>query len=72
MIFCCSDLVLFCRINPTVLGTKPKSCKGHSAVLLSGDRILIIKSGSNSDDFAWFLEVGTFKTIEMIWEYRTA
>lgn len=46
-------------INPIVLGTKPKPCKGHSAVLLSGDRILIIKSGSNSDDFAWFLEVDT-------------
>lgn len=54
-----------------MLGTKPKPCKGHSAVLLSGDRILIIKSGSNSDDFAWLLEVGTFKTIEMIWEYWT-
>ncbi|KAK9921858.1 hypothetical protein M0R45_030354 [Rubus argutus] len=46
-------------INPIVLGTKLKPCKGHSAVLLSGDRILIIKSGSNSDDFAWFLEVDT-------------
>ncbi|XP_004309588.1 PREDICTED: uncharacterized protein LOC101296255 [Fragaria vesca subsp. vesca] len=46
-------------IIPTVLGTQPKPGKGHSAVLMNGDRILIIRSGSKSDDFAWFLEVDT-------------
>ncbi|KAM1396570.1 hypothetical protein ACFX2I_014249 [Malus domestica] len=46
-------------INPTVLGTKPKPSKGHSAVLLGEDRILITKNGSSADDFAWFLEVDT-------------
>ncbi|KAH0972041.1 hypothetical protein GBA52_024197 [Prunus armeniaca] len=46
-------------IYPTVLGTKPKTCKGLSAVLLSEDRILITKNGSTPDDFAWFLEVDT-------------
>ncbi|BFG38134.1 hypothetical protein CerSpe_244080 [Prunus speciosa] len=46
-------------IYPTVLGTKPKPCKGLSAVLLSEDRILITKNGSTPDDFAWFLEVDT-------------
>ncbi|XAR68539.1 Guanylate kinase, partial [Bertholletia excelsa] len=43
-------------IIPKVLGTKPKQCKGHSAVLLSEDRILIVKGGSSPDDCAWFLE----------------
>ncbi|KAF2289413.1 hypothetical protein GH714_036056 [Hevea brasiliensis] len=42
---------------PTVLGTKPKPCKSHSAVSLSDDRILIIKKGSSPDDCIWFLEV---------------
>ncbi|XP_016451756.1 guanylate kinase 2 [Nicotiana tabacum] len=46
-------------INPIVLGTKPKLSNGHSAVLLNGDRILVIKGNSNSDDCFWFLEVGT-------------
>ncbi|KAI9080734.1 hypothetical protein K1719_037247 [Acacia pycnantha] len=45
-------------VYPTVLGTKPVSSKGHSAVLLK-DRILIIKSGSEPDDHTWFLEVDT-------------
>ncbi|KAG8646752.1 hypothetical protein MANES_09G025300v8 [Manihot esculenta] len=44
---------------PTVLGTKPKPCKGHSAVPLNDDRILIIKKGSAPDDCIWFLEVDT-------------
>ncbi|KAF3442564.1 hypothetical protein FNV43_RR16480 [Rhamnella rubrinervis] len=46
-------------INPTVLGTKPKPSKGHSAVLLNEDRILIINKGTTLDDCAWFLEVDT-------------
>ncbi|XP_015070867.1 guanylate kinase 2 isoform X2 [Solanum pennellii] len=46
-------------INPTVLGTKPKVSNGHSAVLLNGDRILVIKGNSKSDECFWFLEVGT-------------
>lgn len=46
-------------IIPTVLGTKPKLSKGHSAVLLNGDRILVIKGNSKSDGCFWFLEVGT-------------
>lgn len=49
---CCN-----CRVIPTVLGTKPESGNGHSAVLLNDDRILIIKWGSNFDDCIWFLEV---------------
>ncbi|EOY09306.1 hypothetical protein QUC31_010559 [Theobroma cacao] len=46
-------------VIPTVLGTKPKPCKGHSAVLLSEDQILIITRGSTPDDCIWFLEVNT-------------
>lgn len=46
-------------VNPVVLGTKPKPCKGHSALPLNGDRILIIKRGSAADDCFWFLEVDT-------------
>lgn len=46
-------------VNPIVLGTKPKPCKGHSALLLNEDRILIIKRGSTPDDCIWFLEVDT-------------
>ncbi|KAJ1429946.1 P-loop containing nucleoside triphosphate hydrolase [Sesbania bispinosa] len=45
-------------VYPTVLGTKPISCKGHSAVLLE-NRILILKKGSKADDQIWFLEVDT-------------
>ncbi|KAK4272538.1 hypothetical protein QN277_021079 [Acacia crassicarpa] len=45
-------------VKPTVLGTKPISCKGHSAVLLK-DRILILKKGAKPDDHTWFLEVDT-------------
>ncbi|XVE75632.1 hypothetical protein DITRI_Ditri12bG0108900 [Diplodiscus trichospermus] len=44
---------------PTVLGTEPKPCKGHSAVLLNEDRIIIIIRGSIPDDSVWFLEVDT-------------
>lgn len=44
---------------PTVLGTKPDPCKGHSAVLLNEDRILILKRDSTPDDCIWFLEVDT-------------
>ncbi|XP_002529631.2 guanylate kinase 2 [Ricinus communis] len=46
-------------IIPTVLGSKPKPCKGYSAVPLNADRILIIKKGSAPDDCIWFLEVDT-------------
>ncbi|XP_028774453.1 guanylate kinase 2-like isoform X2 [Neltuma alba] len=45
-------------VYPTILGTKPVSSQGHSAVLLK-DRILIIKRGSEPDDHTWFLEVDT-------------
>ncbi|KAJ7976804.1 Guanylate kinase [Quillaja saponaria] len=44
-------------LKPTVLGNKPTLCKGHSAVPLNDDRILIIKRGSTPDDHTWFLEV---------------
>lgn len=44
---------------PTVLGTKPKPCRGYSAVSLNDDRILIIKKGSTPGDCVWFLEVDT-------------
>ncbi|CAL5430875.1 unnamed protein product [Camellia sinensis] len=44
---------------PTVLGTKPKQCKDHSALLLNEDRILIVKGDSTPEDCAWFLEVDT-------------
>lgn len=46
-----------CRVIPAVLGTKPEAGKGHSAVLVNEDRILIIKRGSTPDDCIWFLEV---------------
>ncbi|XP_077212502.1 guanylate kinase 2-like isoform X2 [Tasmannia lanceolata] len=46
-------------VVPTVLGTKPAPCKGHSAMLLNRDRILILKRDSSADDCAWFLEVDT-------------
>lgn len=50
--------VRICRVNPTVLGTKPKPSKGHSAVPLNEGRILVIQKGSSLDDGVWFLEVG--------------
>ncbi|PHT71491.1 Guanylate kinase 1 [Capsicum annuum] len=46
-------------INPTVLGTKPKSSKHHSAVLLNDDRVLVVRGNSDSSECLWFLEVGT-------------
>ncbi|XP_047312921.1 guanylate kinase 2-like [Impatiens glandulifera] len=46
-------------VTTTVLGTEPKHCEGHSAIVLNGDRILIIKQGSPIDDCFWFLEVDT-------------
>ncbi|GLT88225.1 hypothetical protein SLE2022_062600 [Rubroshorea leprosula] len=46
-------------VIPTVPGTRPEICKGHSAVLLNEDRIMIIKKGSIPDDCIWFLEVNT-------------
>ncbi|KAJ4969651.1 hypothetical protein NE237_002750 [Protea cynaroides] len=44
---------------PTVLGTKPTPSKGHSAVILNKERILIIKRDSSPDDCVWFIEVDT-------------
>ncbi|KAK1315213.1 hypothetical protein QJS10_CPA06g01814 [Acorus calamus] len=44
---------------PTILGTKPLPCKGHSAVLLNNDRILVLKQDALPDDCTWFLEVDT-------------
>ncbi|XP_024966479.1 guanylate kinase 2-like isoform X2 [Cynara cardunculus var. scolymus] len=43
-------------VIPTVLGTKPKALEGHLCVLLNQDKILIIKSNSNSNESVWFLE----------------
>ncbi|KAK9289703.1 hypothetical protein L1049_007862 [Liquidambar formosana] len=44
---------------PTFLGTKPKPCKGFSAMLLDEDRICLIKRASPPEDRIWFLEVDT-------------
>ncbi|XXG64142.1 hypothetical protein AAC387_Pa05g2173 [Persea americana] len=44
---------------PMVLGMEPAPCRGHSAVLLNNDKILVLKSDSASDDCIWFLEVDT-------------
>ncbi|KAK6149166.1 hypothetical protein DH2020_016691 [Rehmannia glutinosa] len=46
-------------VIPIVLGTKPKPSKGHSAIVLDEDRILVIKANTTSDDSFWFLEVNT-------------
>ncbi|XP_047941166.1 guanylate kinase 2-like [Salvia hispanica] len=46
-------------VIPTVFGTKPALSKGHSAIVLDEDRILVIKGNSTSDDCFWFLEVNT-------------
>lgn len=51
-----------CRLIPAVRGIEPRPCKGHSAVLLNEDRILVIKKGSSSDDCLWFLEVRFWRT----------
>ncbi|CAA3006659.1 guanylate kinase 2-like [Olea europaea subsp. europaea] len=44
---------------PVVLGIKPGPSKGHSAVLIDEDRILVVKGDSASDACFWFLEVNT-------------
>lgn len=46
-------------VIPIVLGTKPKPSRGHSAIVLDQDRILVIKGNTTSDDSFWFLEVNT-------------
>ncbi|KAL3632461.1 Guanylate kinase 2 [Castilleja foliolosa] len=46
-------------VIPIVLGTKPKPSKGHSAIVLDDDRVLVIKANTTSDDSFWFLEVNT-------------
>lgn len=51
---------LYYRVIPTVFGTKPNLAKGHSAIALDDDRILVIKGDSTSDDCFWFLEVRSF------------
>ncbi|KAI5560519.1 hypothetical protein BDE02_16G052100 [Populus trichocarpa] len=47
-------------VTPIVLGSKPNSCKGLSAISLNDDRILIVKKGSAPDDCILFLEVDTW------------
>lgn len=44
---------------PVVLGTKPIPCKGHSAIVLNKNQILILKRESSPGDCTWFLEVDT-------------
>ncbi|KAG6397283.1 hypothetical protein SASPL_143449 [Salvia splendens] len=46
-------------VIPTVFGMRPMLSKGHSAIVLDEDRILVIKGNSTSDDCFWFLEVNT-------------
>ncbi|KAF3781438.1 Guanylate kinase 2 [Nymphaea thermarum] len=46
-------------ITPTVLGANPGPSKGHYAVVLNTERILVLMRDSPPDDFAWFLEVDT-------------
>lgn len=46
-------------VIPTVLGIRPETNEGHSAILLNDERIMILKKGSDSDDCIWFLEVDT-------------
>ncbi|KAL1549973.1 Guanylate kinase 2 [Salvia divinorum] len=46
-------------VFPIVLGTKPKASRGHSAVVLDQDRVLVIRGDTSSDDGFWFLEVNT-------------
>ncbi|KAG6744834.1 hypothetical protein POTOM_051474 [Populus tomentosa] len=47
-------------VTPIVLGSKPNSCKGLSAISLNDDRILIVKKGSAPDDCILFLELDTW------------
>ncbi|MQM14592.1 hypothetical protein Taro_047526, partial [Colocasia esculenta] len=47
------------KVIPNVLGTQPVSLEGHSAMLLDGERILILKQNSSLDDCVWFLEIDT-------------
>ena len=56
------EFFTFFSVTPIVLGTKPNTCKGLSAVSLNDDRILIVKKGSTPDDCIWFLEVGISQT----------
>lgn len=46
-------------LDPTIFGTKPTPSKGHEAILLNNDRILILETESSSDNCIWFLEVDT-------------
>eukprot|EP01018_Ginkgo_biloba_P005369 Gb_14812 [translate_table: standard] len=46
-------------IIPMVLGTRPSPRRGHLAVFLNNDRILILGGGSVPNDNIWFLEVDT-------------
>lgn len=56
---------LICRVNRAVLGTKPMSFEGHSAVSLK-DRIVILKKNPKPDDHTWFLEVSGSKPKSLI------
>lgn len=58
-------------VVPTVLGTIPQTCQGHSAVPLNEDRIMIIKNDSTPDDCIWFLEVDTKYVKEHIRDMKT-
>lgn len=49
---------------PVVLGIKPGPSKGHSAVLIDEDRILVVKGDSASDACFWFLEVWCFLVVK--------
>ncbi|KAI4325655.1 hypothetical protein MLD38_031035 [Melastoma candidum] len=44
-------------VHPVVLGSKPYSCDGHSAVTLGEDRVVVILKGSSPLGRIWFLEV---------------
>ncbi|CAH9125724.1 unnamed protein product [Cuscuta epithymum] len=47
-------------INPVVLGTTPKaSNKGFSALILNGERVLVVMKNSTLSDCFWFLEVNS-------------
>lgn len=53
-------LCIFChayRFAPTILGKKPTASKFHSAVLVTNDRILVLKGDSSANEFSYFLEV---------------
>ncbi|CAA7395440.1 unnamed protein product [Spirodela intermedia] len=44
---------------PSVLGAAPAPFRGHSAMVLGEERLLVLKQNSSPDDCAWFLEFNT-------------